>query len=54
VINTQWGSTSQAGGSNSGSTVFSFSITTLTIGYSSDCEWMIDTGATYHVCPYRD
>jgi len=36
VINTQSGSTSQAGGSDSDSTVFSFSVTTLTIGYSGD------------------
>jgi len=51
VINTQSGSTSQAGGSDSGSTVFSFSVTTSTIGYSGDSEWMLDTGATYHVVP---
>jgi len=51
-INTQAG-TSQAGGSNSDSSVFSFSVTTP-IGYSGDSEWLLDTGATYHVCPNRD
>ena len=53
VISIQAG-TSQAGGSDSDSLVFSFSVTTPTIGYSSDSEWMIDTGATYHVCPNKD
>jgi len=52
VINTQAG-TSQAGGSNSDSSVFSFSVTT-TIGYSGDFEWVFDTGVIYHVCPNRD
>ena len=33
---------------------FSFAITTPTIGYSGDSEWVLDTGATYHVCPNRD
>ena len=36
LINTQSDSTSQAGGSNSNSTVFSFSVTNSTIGYSGD------------------
>jgi len=54
VINTQSGYTSQVDGSNSDSSVFSFSVTTPTIGYSDDSEWMIDTGATYHVYPNRD
>jgi len=54
VINTQSGSTSQVGGSDSGSTTFSFSVITHTISYSGDFEWMLDTGATYHVCPNRD
>jgi len=54
VINTQSSSTSQAGGSDSDSTVFSFSVTTLTIGYLGDSEWILDTGATYHVCPNRN
>jgi len=34
--------------------VFSFSVTTPTINYSGDSEWMLDIGATYHVCPNRD
>jgi len=42
VINTQSGSTSQAGGLDSNSMVFSFTITTSTIGYSDDYEWMLD------------
>jgi len=50
VISTQV-DTSQAGGSDSDSSVFSFSITTPTIGYSGDYEWVLDTRATYHVCP---
>ena len=45
-------STSQAGVSDSDSLVFSFSITTSIVGYSGDSEWILDTGATYHVCPY--
>ena len=44
-------STSQADGSNSDSSVFSFSVTTPIVGYSVDSEWMLDNGATYHVCP---
>jgi len=47
-------STSQADGSDSDSSVFSFSVTTLTIGCSGNSEWVLDTGATYHVCPNRD
>jgi len=27
---------------------------TPTIGYSGDYEWVLDTRATYHVCPNRD
>jgi len=46
--------TSQAGGSDSDSSVFSFSVITPIISYSSDTEWILDTGATYHVCPNRD
>jgi len=53
VISTQAG-TSQAGGSDSDSSVFSFSVTTPIIGYSGDSEWMIDTRATYHICPNMD
>jgi len=53
VISTQ-ASTSQAGGSDSDLSVFSFSVTTHTIGYSGDSEWVLDTGATYHVCPNKD
>ena len=54
VIHTQSGSTSHAGGSNSDSMVFSFSVNTPTIGYLGDSEWMLNTIATYHVCPNRD
>ena len=54
VINTQSGSTSQAGGLDSDSTIFSFSVTTPTIGYSDDFVWMLDTGAIYPVCPNMD
>ena len=52
-ISTQ-SSISQAGGSDSDSSVFSFSVTTPIVGYSGDTEWILDTGATYHVCPNRD
>ena len=45
---------SQADGSDSDSSVFSFSVTTPVIGYSGENEWILDTGATYHVCPNRD
>ena len=31
-----------------------FSVTTPIIGYSGENEWILDTGATYHVCPNRD
>ena len=54
MINTHLSSTSQADGSNSDSTIFLFSVTTSIIGYSDDSEYMLDTGATGHVCPYRD
>jgi len=43
VINTQLGNTSQAGGWDFDSTIFSFLVTTPTIGYSGDSEWMLDT-----------
>ena len=52
VISTH-ASTSHADGSDSDSLVFSFSITTLTVGYSSNSECILDTGAAYHVCPNR-
>ena len=29
-------------------------VTTPTIGYSGDSKWVLDIGATYHVCPKRD
>ena len=47
-------STSQAGGSDSDSSVFSFSVTTPIVGHSRDAEWMLNTGVTYHVYPNRD
>jgi len=53
VINTH-ASTSQADGSDLDSSVFSFSVTTPTIGFSDNFVWILDTGATYHVCPNRD
>ena len=53
MVSTQ-DSTSQAGGSDSDSSVFSFSITTPIVGYSGDSEWILDIGATYHICPNRD
>ena len=34
--------------------VFSFSITTSTVGYLGNSEWILDTGATCHVYPNRD
>jgi len=53
VVSTQV-STSQVGGSDSDSSVFYFSITISIVDYSGDSEWMLDTGATYHVCPIKD
>ena len=52
MVSTQ-GSTSQADGSNSDSSVFSLSVTTPTIYNSDNAEWILDSGATYHVCPNR-
>ena len=46
-------STSEADGSDSDSSVFSFSVTTPTVSYSDNTEWILDTGATYHVCLNR-
>jgi len=43
----------QVDGSDSDSSVFSLSVTTLTVSYSDNTEWILDTGATYHVCPNR-
>jgi len=43
----------QADESNSDSSVFSLSVTTPTVDYSDNAEWVLDTGATYHVCPSR-
>ena len=51
MINTQSRSTSQVSGLDSDSPIFSFSVTTPTIGCSGDSEWMLNTGAIYHVCP---
>ena len=47
-------STSQAGGSTSDSLVFSFFVTTHIVGYSRDSEWILNTRATYHLCPNKD
>jgi len=43
----------QADGSDSDLSVFSLSVTTPTIDYSDNVEWILDTRATYHVCPNR-
>ena len=43
----------QADGSDEDSSVFSLSVTTLNVDYSDNAEWILDTGATYHVCPNR-
>ena len=32
---------------------YSLSVTTPTVDYSDNAEWILDTGATYHVCPNR-
>jgi len=53
VVST-YASTSQVGGSDSDSSIFSFSVITPIVGYSGDSGWMLDTGATYHVCPNMD
>ena len=53
VINTQSGCTSQVDGSDSDSSVFSFSGTTPTISYSDNFEWMINTRATIMCVPTR-
>jgi len=42
VVSTQ-ASTSQADGLDSDSSVFSFSVTTLIVGYSGDSELILDT-----------
>ena len=52
MISTQAG-TLQADGLDSDSSAISISVSTPTISYSGDSEWIIDTGATYHVCPNR-
>jgi len=47
-------STLQADGSDSDSSIFFFSVITPIVCYSGDSEWILDTGATYHVCPNKD
>jgi len=42
-----------ADGSDSDSSVFSLSVTTPTFNYSDNAKWILDTGATYHVCANR-
>jgi len=54
MVNTQAGGTSEAGGSDSDSLIFSFSVTSPTISYSGDSEWILDTVATYYVYLNRD
>jgi len=39
---------------DSDSSAVSLTITTPTICYSDVSEWILDTGATYHICPKRD
>ena len=53
VVNTH-ASTSQADGSDSDSSLFSFSVTIPTIGHLGNSEWILDADATYHVCSNRD
>jgi len=53
VVSTQAG-TSQVGRSDSYSSVFLFSITTPTVGYSGNSEWILDVGAIYHMYPNTD
>ena len=44
----------QADGSDEDSSVFSLSVTTPPpVDYSDNAEWILYTGATYHVCPNR-
>ena len=40
----------QADGSDEDSSVFSLSVTTPTVDYSDNAEWIVDTGATYLMC----
>ena len=47
-------STSQADGSDSDSSIFSFFVTTLTFCYSDNSKWILDPGATFHVYPNKD
>jgi len=54
VVSIQAGGASQVGELDSDSSTFSFLVTTSTVSYSGDFEWILDTGATYHVCPNRD
>ena len=54
MVSPQAGDISQVRGSDSDSTIFSFSVTTPIVGYSGDSEWLLDTGATYHMCPNRE
>ena len=42
----------QVGRSDEDSSV-SLSVTTPTVSYSDNAEWILDTGATYHMCPNR-
>ena len=53
MVSTQSSSTSQPDGSDSDSTVLSFSVTTP-ISYLGDSELMLDTEVNYHVYPNRD
>ena len=45
---------SQVDGSDSDSSVVLFTITIPTVFYLAVSEWILDTGATYHVCPKQD
>ena len=43
----------QPDGSDSDSLIFSLSVTNPTVDYSDNAEWILETKATYHVCPNR-
>ena len=54
MVSTQAGGTLQVRESYSNSSVFSFLVSALIVGYSGDSEWIRDTCATYHVSLNKD
>ena len=54
MVSTQAGGTLQVRESYSNSSVFSFLVSTLIVGYSGDSEWILDTCGTYHVSLNKD